>query len=241
MRSPPATGCSTPRSGTATRPGPARASAPPASREDVFLTTKFDKHWHGVELVQQGFAGRLERLGVEYVDLLLIHWPNPHQDRFVDAWRGMARLLHEGLVRAVGTSDFKPAHLRRLLDEAGLVPDVNQIQLNPLVSRPAARAFHAAHGVLTQSWAPLGGGDVDALTVPLVAELAAAHGRTPPQIVLRWHVQPGLVPIPKSSDPQRLRRNLDVFGFALSDAEMADLSALDQGEQAAVGSDEFGH
>ena len=138
----------------------------------------------------------------------------------------------------VGTSNFKPAHLRRLLNEAGLVPDVNQIQLNPLVSRPAARAFHAAHGVLTQSWAPLGGGDVDALTVPLVAELAAAHGRTPPQIVLRWHVQQGLVPIPKSSDPQRLRSNLDVFGFALSDAEMADLSALDRGELAAVDSDE---
>jgi 2,5-diketo-D-gluconate reductase A len=211
------------------------------ARQDVFVTTKFNKRWHGTDLVRKAVGGSLERLGLEYVDLLLIHWPNPQQDRYVDAWRGMVGLLDDGLVRAIGTSNFKPAHLRRLIDETGIVPDVNQIQLSPLVSRAATRAFHEERGIVTESWSPLGGGGADVLSQPLVADLADTYGRTPAQIALRWHVQLGLVTIPKSSDPERLRQNLDVFDFALEQADMDALSALDQGEDAAVDSDRFGH
>jgi 2,5-diketo-D-gluconate reductase A len=211
------------------------------ARQDVFVTTKFNKRWHGTDLVRKAVGGSLERLGLEYVDLLLIHWPNPQQDRYVDACRGMVGLLDDGLVRAIGTSNFKPAHLRRLIDETGIVPDVNQIQLSPLVSRAATRAFHEERGIVTESWSPLGGGGADVLSQPLVADLADTYGRTPAQIALRWHVQLGLVTIPKSSDPERLRQNLDVFDFALEQADMDALSALDQGEDAAVDSDRFGH
>lgn len=210
-------------------------------REDVFVTTKFNKRWHGTDLVREALGASLDRLGLAYVDLLLIHWPNPRQDRYVDAWRGMARLLDDGLVRAIGTSNFKPAHLQRLLDETGVVPDINQIQLSPLVRRDESRAFHEQHGIVTESWSPLGGGGADVLSVPLVADLADKYGRTPAQIVLRWHVQLGLVAIPKSSNPERSRQNLDVFDFDLEQQDMDVLSALDQGEGAAVDSDKFGH
>ncbi len=211
------------------------------ARQDVFVTTKLNKRWHGVDLVREAVRGNLDRLRIEYVDMLLIHWPNPQQDRYVDAWRGLIELRDEGLVRAIGTSNFKPAHLQRLLDETGVVPDVNQIQLNPLVARVDARAFHDKHGIVTESWSPLGGGDADVLRVPLVVELARKHGRTPAQVALRWHLQLGLVPIPKSADPVRLRQNLDVFSFDLDPQDFEALNALDRGESAAVDSDEFGH
>jgi 2,5-diketo-D-gluconate reductase A len=211
------------------------------AREELFVTTKLDGEFQGDDRAIAGLDGSLERLGLDYVDLLLIHWPNPQQDRYVDAWRGMAKLLDEGLVRAIGTSNFKPAHLQRLLDETGVVPDVNQIQLSPLVTRGEARAFDEQHGIVTESWSPLGGGQTDVLKEPLVAELARKYERTTGQLVLRWHVQLGLVPIPKSSNPERLRQNLDVFSFTLDEADVAALSALDRGEGAAVDSDAFGH
>ena len=210
-------------------------------RAEVFVTSKFQKRWHGVDLVREAVGGNLDRLGLDYLDLLLVHWPNPQQDRYVDAWRGMAKLLDDGLVRSIGTSNFKPAHLQRLLDETGVVPDVNQIQLNPLVTRVDARSFHEQHGIVTESWSPLGGGGADVLREPLVEELAGKYSVTAGQVVLRWHLQLDLVPIPKSSDPERLRHNLDVFSFALDDADVDALSALDRGESAAVDSDTFGH
>ncbi len=150
--------------------------------------------------------------------------------------------MHEqGLVRAVGTSNFKPAHLERLLAETGELPDVNQVQLSPDVARPAARAYHAEHGIVTQSWSPIGGRSNDVLAAPAVTGIAERLGRTPGQVVLRWHVQLDLVPIPKSSDPQRLADNLDVFSFELSQADMDTLSGLDRGESAGADSDAFGH
>jgi len=148
-------------------------------REEVFVTTKFNKRWHGATLVREALGGSLDRLGLEYVDLLLIHWPNPQQDRYVDAWRGMSSLLDDGLVRAIGTSNFTPAHLQRLIDETGVVPEVNQIQLNPLVSRDAARGFHDRHRIVTESWSPLGGGDASVVRVPLVEELARRYAGRP--------------------------------------------------------------
>ena len=210
-------------------------------REDLFVTTKFNKRWHGVDLVAEAFERSAERLGVDYIDLLLVHWPNPQQNHYVDALRGLARLLEDGRLRAIGTSNFKPAHLERVIDEAGVVPDVNQIQLSPTVTRESHRAFHAKHGIVTQSWSPIGGQSNDVLREPVVLELAERHGRTPAQVVLRWHMDLGLTAVPKSSDPTRLTQNLDIFDFALSADEVAAISALDQGDSAGADSDAFGH
>jgi 2,5-diketo-D-gluconate reductase A len=216
-----------------------RASGVP--REDVFVTTKFNKRWHGVELVEEAFAHSAKRLGLEYIDLLLIHWPNPDQNRYVPAWQGLIRLLEAGRVRAIGTSNFKPAHLDRLQAETGVAPDINQIELNPLVTREAARAYHSKHGIVTESWSPIGGQGADVLSAPEIIEIAARRERTPAQIVLRWHMQLGLVAVPKSSTASRVRENVNIFDFELSGDDIAAISALDRGEDAAVDSDRFGH
>jgi 2,5-diketo-D-gluconate reductase A len=209
-------------------------------REQIFVTTKFNKRWHSVDGARQAFEASAERLGIDEIDLLLIHWPNPAQDRFVDAWRGLSKLLDEGRLRAIGTSNFKPTHLQRLLDETGVVPDVNQIQLSPQVARTAIREFDADHGIVTESWSPLGKG-TDLLRADAVLAIADRHGRTPAQVVLRWHLQHDLVAIPKSARPKRLAENLAVFDFDLSTDEIAALDALDRGESAATDSDSFGH
>ena len=216
-----------------------RASGVP--REELFVTTKFNKEWHGVDLVERAFEQSAERLGLDYIDLLLVHWPNPQQDRYVDAVRGLARLLEDGRLKAIGTSNFKPAHLDRVIRETGVVPDVNQIQLSPAVTRDGSREFHEQHGIVTESYSPLGGEGAEVLQEPVVTELAQRYGRTPAQVVLRWHVQLGLVTVPKSSDPERLRQNLAVFDFELQPEDVATLSALDRGEGAATDSDVFGH
>jgi 2,5-diketo-D-gluconate reductase A len=210
-------------------------------REQVFVTTKFNKRWHGVKEARVACERSLERLGLDYLDLLLIHWPNPGQDRYVDAFAGLIELRENGLIRAAGTSNFKPAHIDRVIAETGQAPEVNQIQLNPLVSREGPRAYDSAHDIVTESWSPFGGGGVEVLRHPTVVEVAERVGRLPAQVVLRWNVQLGLVAIPKSSDPGRLEANLMVFDFELSAPDMAALSALDQGEESATDSDVFGH
>jgi 2,5-diketo-D-gluconate reductase A len=210
-------------------------------RAELFVTTKFNKGWHGADLVEQAWAASVERLGIDYLDLLLIHWPNPAQDRYVGAWEGLVRLLESGKVRAIGTSNFKPAHLERIIAETGVVPDVNQIQLHPGLTRTATREFHARHGIVTESWSPLGGEWDDILAEPVVTELAMRYGRTPAQIVLRWHMELGLVTVPKSSNPGRIAENIDIFDFRLAPDDVAALSALDKGEAAAFDSDKFGH
>ena len=215
-----------------------RASGVP--REEVFVTTKLNAEWHGVEKVREAFEMSAGRLGVDYLDLFLIHWPNPWLDRYVDAYTGLVRLLEEGRIRALGCSNFKPAHIDRVVEATGVVPDVNQIQLDPTLARTGPRAYHAEHGIVTEAWSPLGAGG-DLLAQPAIASIAERHDRTPAQVVLRWHVQLGLVPIPKSADPERQRQNLDVFGFALAPDEMDALSALDRGEAAAADSDVTGH
>jgi 2,5-diketo-D-gluconate reductase A len=215
-----------------------RASDVP--REELFVTTKLNAEWHGVREVREAFADSTRKLGVEYLDLYLIHWPNPAQDRYVDAWRGLCRLLDEELVRAIGVSNFKPAHLERLLESTGVAPDVNQIELNPYLARMEPRAFHAEHGIVTQSYSPIDRGG-ELLREPVVVAAAERLGRTPAQVVLRWHVQQDLTVAVKSSDPQRQAENLAVFDFELSADEMAALSALDRGEAAATDSDTFGH
>lgn len=211
------------------------------AREELFITSKFDKHFHGRALAPQALDASLERLGLDYLDLLLIHWPNPADDRFVDAWLGLGDLLESGRLKAIGVSNFKPAHLDRIIAETGVVPDVNQIQLNPGVTRDAARAFHTAHGIVTESWSPIGGSGAKVLDDPVIVGIAAAIGRTPAQAVLRWHTQLGLIAVPKSASPERLRQNLAIFDFDLTPDQIDAISTLDQGEGKAYDSDTFGH
>lgn len=205
-------------------------------RDEVFVTTKLSQRWHGYEEAQQAFANCSKRLGLDHIDLFLIHWPNPRLGRYVEAWRGMIELLEQGDVRAIGVSNFKPSHLQRLIDETGVVPHVNQIQLNPWVSRAAEREYHKSHGIVTESWAPIGKGG-GLLGDPVIADLARARSRTPAQVVLRWHLQLGLIPIPKTARRERLAPNLDVFDFSLSDEEMVVITELDNGERGAIDSD----
>ncbi|MEB7446799.1 aldo/keto reductase [Arthrobacter koreensis] len=209
------------------------------ARSDVVITTKFNKQWHSRDGVRRAFDASARRLGTEYIDLLLVHWPNPDQDRYVEAVLGLAGLLEEGLIRGIGVSNFKPAHLQRLA-EAGVIPDLNQIQVDPRHVREASRQANNRLGVVTESWSPLGR-DGGLLEDTVVTALAAKYGKTPGQIVLRWHVQQGLVPIPKASSPAHLAENLAVFDFALEETEIADLSALDTGEAGILDSDSFGH
>ncbi|RJT83428.1 aldo/keto reductase [Arthrobacter cheniae] len=208
-------------------------------REELFITTKFNSEHHSVDGVRRAFETSSRLLGLDYIDLLLVHWPNPEQGHHVEAVQGIAALMEQGLVRAIGTSNYKPSHLQQVID-AGIVPDVNQIQLDPQRPRIEERAFHNEHGIVTQSWSPLGQGS-GLLDEPGVVAIAKAHGRTTAQVVLRWHVQQGMVAIPKSSHPERLAQNLDIFDFELSGAELAQLYMLESGEAEIVDSDQFGH
>jgi 2,5-diketo-D-gluconate reductase A len=209
-------------------------------RDEVFVTTKFNERWHGLDEAKEAFANSAERLGLDRIDLLLIHWPNPKRDRYVDAWRGMVQLLEDEKVRAIGVSNFKPAHLDRLLEGTGVAPHVNQVQLDPRIPRADERSYHAAHGIVTESWSPIGAGG-DLLADATIGDVARAHDKTPAQIVLRWHVQLGLVPIPKTSKADRLAENIDVFDFELSPDEMDRIASLDRRGAGAVDSDRFGH
>ncbi|MFF7559999.1 aldo/keto reductase [Streptomyces pseudovenezuelae] len=201
--------------------GVAAAGVP---REEVLVTTKLPGRHHGYEETLASFEESRARLGLEYVDLYLIHWPLPRVDRYVDSWNAMIKLREDGLVRSIGVSNFTPAHIERLEKETGVLPSVNQIELHPLFPQDELRAFHAAKGIVTESWSPLGRGS-DLLDDPAVAGVAEAHGVTPGQVILRWHTQLGALPIPKSGDPERQRANLDVFGFELSEAELTAIGA----------------
>ena len=210
-------------------------------RSEVFITTKFNRRWHSVDGVRQTYQASLERLGVDYVDLLLVHWPNPDQDRYVDALRGLQSILDSDGLRAIGTSNFKPAHLKRVLDETGITPDVNQIQLSPYSTRGASRAYHAAHGIVTESYSPLGASSDALRNDPVITGIAKDHGKSPTQVVLRWHIQLGLVAIPRSGNPGRIAENIDIFDFELTEQEMSAISGLDRGESGVADSDVVGH
>ncbi|MFC7877982.1 aldo/keto reductase [Isoptericola sp. NPDC057391] len=208
-------------------------------RSELFVTTKFNRRWHGVDGARQACEASLDRLGLDYLDLLLIHWPNPDQDRYVEAWQGLLALRDEGLIRAAGTSNFKPHHLRRLVDETGVAPEVNQINLNPYAARADTVAFHAEHAIVTEAWSPIKPREL--LDDPVITEIARRHDRSPAQVVLRWITQQGYVTCPKSASPERQRENLDVFDLELDPQELAAVSGLDRGESQVTDSDEFGH
>ncbi|SDS47081.1 aldo/keto reductase [Microlunatus soli] len=209
------------------------------ARDELFITSKFNREWHSVDGVRKAFDNSIAKIGVDYLDLLLIHWPNPDQDRYVDAWKGLVKLLEDGAVKAIGTSNFKPAHLDRIIDATGVVPDVNQINLNPYTTRDATVAYDREHKIITEAWSPLKPADI--LSEPVITALAAQYQRSPGQIVLRWHTQLGLVTVPKSSSPERLRDNISIFDFELTDQELASISALDKGEDHIADSDKTGH
>ncbi|MEU0601763.1 aldo/keto reductase [Streptomyces sp. NPDC006393] len=184
-------------------------------REEIVVTTKLPGRHHGYEETLASFEESRRRLGLEYVDLYLIHWPLPRVGKYVDSWKAMIRLREDGLVRSIGVSNFTRGHIERLEKETGVLPSVNQIELHPLLPQEELRAFHADKGILTESWSPLGRGS-GLLEDPAVVAVAQALGVTPGQAVLRWHTQLGAVPIPKSADPGRQRENLDLFGFELA-------------------------
>jgi 2,5-diketo-D-gluconate reductase A len=188
-------------------------------REEIVVTTKLPGRHHGYEETLASFEESRARLGLEYVDLYLIHWPLPRVDKYVDSWKAMIKLREDGLVRSIGVSNFTAAHIERLEKETGVLPSVNQIELHPLLPQDDLRAFHSDKGIVTESWSPLGRGS-DLLRDPAVRRVADAHGVTPGQVILRWHLQLGAVPIPKSGDPERQRANLDVFGFELDQAQV---------------------
>jgi len=210
-------------------------------RGDIFVTTKLDGQFQGHDRAVAGLEGSLKRMRLDYVDLLLIHWPLPARDEFISTWKTFERLQADGKVRSIGVSNFKPAHLERLLAETDVVPAVNQIQLSPAITREAEREFHARHGIVTESYSPLGGSGASLLGAPLLSQLGEKYDKTPGQLVLRWHIQNGLVVIPKSDDPGRLRQNLDIFDFALDPQDLAELAILDEGPGAGNDSDATGH
>ncbi|MFD7390201.1 aldo/keto reductase [Streptomyces sp. NPDC059852] len=196
-------------------------------REDVFVTTKVWNSDHGYDATLRAFDASLQKLGLEYVDLYLIHWPTPARGTYVDTYKAFEKLLADQRVRAIGVSNFLPEHLERLIEETSVVPAVNQIELHPHLQQHAAREFHAEQGIATEAWSPLGSGK-GLLEVPAIVAIAQKHGRTPAQVVLRWHLQLGNVVIPKSVTPSRIKENIEVFDFSLDDEDLAAISALNE-------------
>ncbi|GGG44667.1 oxidoreductase [Kocuria dechangensis] len=197
-------------------------------RSELFLTTKLPGRDHGTDSVRRSLEGSLRRLGTDYLDLYLIHWPNPSVDRYVQTWRTMLELRDEGLVRSVGVSNFTPAHIRRLVAETGETPAVNQVELHPQYQQERLRAFHEEQRIITQAWSPLGR-KTEILKHEWIARIARETGRTPAQVILRWHLQSRTVPVPKTSDTRRMAENLDVFGWELDEKQMQRMRMLHTG------------
>jgi diketogulonate reductase-like aldo/keto reductase len=206
-------------------------------RSAIFVTTKCFNRDHGYEAATRACHASLEQLDIGAIDLYLIHWPVPAQDLYVETWRAFIDLAAEGLVRSIGVSNFQPAHLERLMAETGVVPTVNQIELHPWLQQAELRRLHGEHAIATEAWSPLARGR--ALDHPVLAAIAERHGRTPAQVVLRWHLQLGNVVIPKSVTAARIRENIDVFGFELDDNELAAIGDIDRGERIGPDPDTF--
>lgn len=192
---------------------------------DVFLTTKLWNVDQGYDEALRAFDASAKRLGREEIDLYLIHWPAPQKGRFVDSWKALVRLQKDGRAKSIGVSNFTEAHLARIIDETGVTPAVNQIELHPRFQQRALRAFHERHGIHTESWSPLGQGQL--LQDPAIGAIARRIGKTPAQVIIRWHLDSGLIVIPKTVTPERLRENIAVFDVALEAADLAAIAGLD--------------
>jgi 2,5-diketo-D-gluconate reductase A len=206
-----------------------RASGIP--REEIFVTTKLRNDHHKAGDVEGAFSRSLRMLGLDYIDLYLIHWPMPANDRYIETWRTFESFAEDERAQSIGVSNFLIPHLERLLDETEIVPAVNQVELHPIFAQPELRAFHEERGIRTEAWGPLGQGKYDVFGLPAIREAADAHRVTPAQVVLRWHLQLGNIVIPKSSSRERMQQNLDVTDFTLSEDEMAAIPPLDEGRR----------
>lgn len=208
------------------------------ARKDLFVTTKLWNDKHDFDAAHKALDESLEKLGLAYVDLYLIHWPVAGSDKFVDAWRAMVEMKADGRARSIGVSNFTQANLERIIDATGVTPSVNQIELHPGFAQRELRAFHAKHGIATESWSPLAQGGIT--KEKTILELARKHGKSPAQVTLRWHLQHGLIVIPKSVTPARIRENIDVFDFELSSAEMDAIDAIKEAGRLGPDPEKFG-
>jgi 2,5-diketo-D-gluconate reductase A len=199
-------------------------AASSVQRTELFITTKLwnDRHTS----VDRAFDESLDRLQLDYMDLYLIHWPKPRQNTYLEAWKALVRLKEEGRAKSVGVSNFTVSHLNRIIDATGVVPSVNQIELHPRFQQKELAAYHGEHGIVTESWSPLGQGTL--LEDPTLKALAQKHGKTPAQVVLRWHLDRGYIVIPKSVTPSRIRENFDAFDFSLDSDDLARIASLDR-------------
>ena len=199
-------------------------------RDELFITTKLTNSEQGYDKALRAFDESMNKLGIDVLDLFLIHWPQPMFDQYVETWRAFERLLADGRVSSIGVSNFEIEHLERLLAETDVVPAVNQVELHPEFPQEELRAFHAEHGILTESWGPLGQGK-GLLENPHIVDVARRNGRTPGQVVLRWHTQIGNVVIPKSVNPGRIRENIDIFDFELDESDMQAIEQVRTGRR----------
>jgi 2,5-diketo-D-gluconate reductase A len=206
-------------------------------RDELFITTKLWNDEQGHDQAIQAFAASAERLALDVLDLYLIHWPVPMADKFVETFQAFTELQADGRVRSIGVSNFHEPHLRRVIDEVGVTPSVNQIELHPYLQQRHLRDVHAELGIVTEAWSPIAQGAV--LDDPVITRIAEAHGRTPAQVALRWHVQLGNVVIPKSVTPARIRENMAIFDFELSAEDLDAIAQLDRGERTGPDPDEF--
>lgn len=206
-------------------------------REEIYVTTKIWNNRQGYHESKEAIEESLDRLNIGYVDMMLIHWPAPKQNKFVETWRAFEEVLEGGKVRGIGVANFNIHHLEQLLEAANVVPALNQVELNPTFQQPELRAFNAKHGIATEAWAPLGRAKI--LDHPVLVEIASAHGKSAAQVVIRWHLQIGNLVIPKSSNPDRLAENLDVFDFSLSESDMQLIASMETGLRASNNPDDF--
>jgi 2,5-diketo-D-gluconate reductase A len=206
-------------------------------RDDIFVTTKVWNTDHGYDETLRAFDKSTGLLGIDEVDLYLIHWPTPARDMYLDSWRALIRLREEGRARSIGVSNFHEAHLRKIIDETGVIPAINQIELHPWLPQTQLRDIDARLGVKTEAWSPLGSGRL--IDDPVITEVAAKHGKSPAQVMVRWSIQLGNIVLPKSVTPARIEQNIDVFDFVLDDADMAAIATLESGRRTGPNPDDF--
>jgi 2,5-diketo-D-gluconate reductase A len=206
-------------------------------RDDVFVTTKVWNTDQGYDETLRAFDTSMGLLGIDEVDLYLIHWPTPARDIYLDSWRALIRLREEGRARSIGVSNFHEAHLRKIIDETGVIPAINQIELHPWLPQTHMRDIDARLGIKTEAWSPLGSGQL--IDNPVIGEIAAKHGKSPAQVMVRWSIQLGNIVLPKSVTPARIEQNIDVFDFVLDDADMAAIATLESGQRTGPNPDEF--